>query len=53
MMNYPDTFKKAREEIARVVGTERLVTFHDRSSLPYGVYPNLWHNYETFYYNVD
>ena len=40
MMCYPDAFKKAHEEIVRVVGTERLPTFEDRASLPYGMY---WH----------
>ena len=43
MMYYPEAFKKASEEIARVIGTERLPTFDDRASLPYGMYPNLWH----------
>ena len=50
MMCYPDAFKKANEEIVRVVGTERLPTFDDRASLPCGMYPNLWHiNYKTLY----
>ncbi|KAF8816726.1 cytochrome P450 [Phlegmacium glaucopus] len=35
MIYYPDAFKKAREEISRVIGTERLPTFNDRASLPY------------------
>jgi len=35
MMYYPDAFKKASEEIIRVIGTERLPTFDDRDSLPY------------------
>ena len=43
MMSYPDVFKKANEEIVRVIGTERLPTFKDRASLPYGMYPNLPH----------
>ena len=44
MMYYPDAFKKANEEIVRVIGTGRLPTFDDRDSLPYGMYsayPNL------------
>ena len=43
MMYYPDAFKKASEEIVRVIGTGRLPTFDDRASLPYGMHPNLWH----------
>lgn len=43
MMCYPDAFKKASDEIARVVGTERLPTFDDRASLPYSMFLNLWH----------
>ena len=35
MLRYPHVFKKAREEINRVVGTERLPDFSDRESLPY------------------
>jgi hypothetical protein len=42
MMHYKDAFEKASEEIAGVIGTERLPTFHNRAS---SVYPNLWHNY--------
>ena len=38
MMYYPAPFQKARDEIARVIGTERLPTFDDRASLPYGMY---------------
>ena len=37
MMYYPLPFQKARDEIARVIGTERLPTFDDRASLPYGM----------------
>ena len=37
MMYYPVPFQKARDEIARVIGTERLPTFDDRASLPYGM----------------
>jgi hypothetical protein len=43
MMQYPDSFKKANEEIVRVIGTKRLPTFDDRASLPYGMYANLLH----------
>ena len=43
MMYYPVAFKKASEEIVWVIGTGRLPTFDDRASLPYGMYPNLWH----------
>lgn len=32
---YPETVKKAREEIDRVVGLDRLPTFTERESLPY------------------
>lgn len=35
MVRYPHTFKKAREEMDRVVGTERLPDFGDRELLPY------------------
>ena len=38
MMYYPVPFQKARDEISRVIGTERLPTFDDRASLPYGMY---------------
>lgn len=38
MMYYPGAFKKARDEISRVIGTDRLPTFNDRASLPYGMY---------------
>jgi hypothetical protein len=44
MMYYPDAFKKAYEEIVRVVGTGRLPTSDDRASLPYGMYPDSWHS---------
>jgi hypothetical protein len=46
MMYYPEAFKKASEEIVRVIfgtGLGRLPTFDDRASLPYGMYPNSWH----------
>ena len=42
MMCYPDAFKKANEEIVRVIGTERLPTFDDRASLPYGMCPKFY-----------
>ncbi|KAF9262341.1 cytochrome P450 [Marasmius fiardii PR-910] len=35
MLQYPETMRKAQEEIDRVVGTDRLPNFHDRESLPY------------------
>ncbi|KAF9525039.1 cytochrome P450 [Crepidotus variabilis] len=35
MVQFPEVFKKAQEEMHRVVGLERLPTFDDRSSLPY------------------
>lgn len=36
MLQHPEILAKAREEIDRVVGTERLPTFKDREYLPYG-----------------
>jgi len=36
MMEYPEVLTKAREEIDKVVGTERLPGFGDREYLPYG-----------------
>lgn len=35
MTLYPDVYKKAQAEIDRVTGSERLVDFDDRASLPY------------------
>jgi cytochrome P450 len=35
MVRYPEVYKKAQEEIDRVIGSERLVTIDDRGSLPY------------------
>lgn len=34
-MLYPDAQKRAQAEIDAVIGTDRLPTFEDRSSLPY------------------
>ncbi|KAG5638039.1 hypothetical protein H0H81_002159 [Sphagnurus paluster] len=35
LLSNPEAFKKAREEIDRVIGTERLPNFKDEESLPY------------------
>jgi hypothetical protein len=35
MVRYPDVYRKAREEIDRVIGNERLPDLTDRHSLPY------------------
>ena len=35
MLHYPDVYRKAREEIDRVIGNERLPDLTDRHSLPY------------------
>lgn len=35
MMLHPDVYRKARLEMDRVVGTDRLPDFEDRDSLPY------------------
>ncbi|KZT03210.1 cytochrome P450 [Laetiporus sulphureus 93-53] len=35
MVLHPDIYRKAQAEIDRVIGTERLPDFNDRSSLPY------------------
>lgn len=35
MVLFPEAYKKAQEEIDRVVGCERLPEFSDRESLPY------------------
>lgn len=35
MTCYPEVLKRAQEEIDRVVGTDRLPSFSDRSKLPY------------------
>jgi len=36
MMTHPEVLAKAQKEIDSVVGTDRLPTFSDRPSLPYG-----------------
>ena len=35
MLHYPDVYRKAQEEIDRVIGNERLPDLTDRHSLPY------------------
>jgi len=35
MVNNPEVFKKAQEEIDRVIGNDRLIDYDDRDSLPY------------------
>ena len=35
MLHHPDVYRKAQEEIDRVIGRERLPVLADRSSLPY------------------
>ncbi|KDR68214.1 hypothetical protein GALMADRAFT_105117 [Galerina marginata CBS 339.88] len=35
MINYPEVFVKAKQEINTVIGTEHLPTFADRENLPY------------------
>ncbi|KJA21666.1 hypothetical protein HYPSUDRAFT_687551 [Hypholoma sublateritium FD-334 SS-4] len=35
MLLYPDVQRKAKQEIDAVIGSERLITFNDQSSLPY------------------
>jgi len=35
MLMYPDVQRRAKQEIDAVVGSERLITYDDRSSLPY------------------
>lgn len=35
MVKNPGVFKKAQEEIDRVIGNDRLIDYDDRDSLPY------------------
>jgi Cytochrome P450 len=35
MLHYPDVYRKAQEEIDRVIGNERFPDLTDRDSLPY------------------
>jgi len=35
MLHYPDVYRKAQEEIDRVIGRERLPDLTDRAFLPY------------------
>lgn len=35
MVNNPQVFKRAQEEIDRVIGNDRLIDYDDRDSLPY------------------
>ena len=35
MSHYPDVYRKAQEEIDRIIGHERLPDLSDRGSLPY------------------
>ena len=35
MVNNPGAFKKAQEEIDRVIGNGRLIDYDDKDSLPY------------------
>lgn len=35
MVLHPEVFRKAQEEIDRVIGTDRLADFDDQDSLPY------------------
>jgi hypothetical protein len=35
MVKHPEVFKKAQEEIDRVIGNDRLVDYDDNESLPY------------------
>jgi cytochrome P450 len=35
MVHYPDVYRKAQEEIDRVIGSQRLPDIADRDSLPY------------------
>jgi len=35
MVKHPEVFKKAQEEIDRVIGNDRLADYDDKDSLPY------------------
>lgn len=35
MVIYPNVYKKAQEEVDRVIGRDRLPTHEDRENLPY------------------
>ena len=35
MLHYPDVYRKAQEQIDRIIGSERLPELTDRGSLPY------------------
>jgi len=35
MVKNPEVFRKAQEEIDRVIGNDRLVDYDDKDSLPY------------------
>jgi cytochrome P450 len=35
MLHYPDVYRKAQEEIDRIIGCDRLPDLTDRGSLPY------------------
>jgi len=35
MVKHPEVFKKAQEEIDKVIGNDRLVDYDDKDSLPY------------------
>jgi len=35
MLHYPDVYRKAQEEIDRIIGRERLPDLTDRAFLPY------------------
>ena len=35
MVKNPEVFKKAQEEIDRVIGNDRLIDYDDKDSLPY------------------
>jgi hypothetical protein len=37
MLTFPEVLKKAREEVDRVIGNERMPEFHDKDQLPYVV----------------